>query len=170
MVPTSSARLQRSYHFGVKYIYGNSNISPRNHFICNRMAIDLFTSSVKINLLLYFSMQLAAFAPIYKTLFTDERVLPIPIILPFNDPDTVKGFLINLANQSLTILSAFVIFPANELLNCVFRNNISCAAAVIENELHEFQNEFGTKGKFSNNHSWRFRNIILRVSDFHRFD
>lgn len=47
---------------------------------------------------------------VWKILFTDEKELFFPVIFPYTDPDTPKGFYLNLAHQLLVgFLGAFIV-------------------------------------------------------------
>lgn len=97
--PLTREQLRRLYNFGADFIYAKHNISTKNHDVCNDMAIYLITCSIRVNLLILLSYALAVGAPLYKTMFTDENEMILPVILPLIDPDTPNGFNINFTYQ-----------------------------------------------------------------------
>lgn len=162
--------MRKLYNFGGEYIYANSAISPKNKCICNLLAIDLITSSMRINNFVILSLLLAIGAPLYKIFVFGEHEMIIPVIIPFIDPDTDNGFYINLANQLINGAVGLIVIPGCELVTCVMKNNVSATAAMIENGLAELKSSLETEKKFSNENDWQFQNIILQTMDFDRFD
>lgn len=131
MTPSYCKRLRTLYKFGGKYVYANSELSPKNYHICNRMANQLTTSAKRVTSLMLFSMALFSCAPMYKIFISNEKELMIPVVLPFIDPNTEDGFNCNLANQTICCSLGIFVLVGTELLLCVIKNNISAAAAVI---------------------------------------
>lgn len=157
------------YNFSGKYIYPNSDVSAKNYVLRDRLANELICGSLKVVLLIYVSLILGIGAPMYKLLFTDEKEMPMPVIYPFIDPDTKRGFYINLASQYLSCLSGFVIFPGVELVLCALKNNFTSYAVVVENDITDFGCQLKDERKCSHKRTSQFRNIILKVLDFGRF-
>lgn len=102
LLPSFRKRYVKLYMFGGKYIYANSKITVKNNSVCYEMANRLITDSIKICSIMIIAICLAVLAPIQKLIFTNEKEMLIPVILPFIDPDTDHGFYINLLNQSVT--------------------------------------------------------------------
>lgn len=161
--------MRRLYHFGADYVYSNSDISPRNRVVCDKMAIYLLTCTVRVNLMLFVSYLLLVCGPLYKNFFTDEHVMIIPVILPFIDPESDFGLKINMINQMFTVLMGFPVVPGTEIVTCVMKNNVTATAAVIENSLIELQNLVETDTHFSIKCVCELRNTILKILDFDRF-
>lgn len=158
---------QRLYNFPRDYIYGNSQVSPKNNFICNRMAIQLLKSSIQTSILLNFSLLLVICLPIYMTVVLHQNRMVMLIILPFTDPTTQHGFMMNFIHQVMTCACGFIILPGAELIPCMLKNTISVTAAVIEDTLMEFNDQLnGNQSVGFSNEAWHFRNIILQISDF----
>lgn len=133
------------------------------------MAIDLVKSSIRVNCLIILSFQCIIILPIYKTLFTDQREYPIPVILPFIDPDTDTAYYISLLIQYSSAGFGAIIIPACELVVSVLRNTVTAMAAVISNTLEEYQIELQTNETFTTDRGMKFRNIIMQIMDFNRF-
>lgn len=168
-MPSKRKQYKRLYNFAGEFIYANSGTSSKNHRVCNRMAIYLLSGSIKISLLMLFSVSLCVFPPLYKIFFTEKNEMIIPVILPYIDPDTKKGFYINLANQMVTCVYGTVIIPATELITCVLKNTVTSTAAIIENSLQEFEDSLQHTTIFSNKHALQFQNLILKMIDFDKY-
>lgn len=168
MTPNACAKSRRLYNFSAMFIYSNNKKSPKNSFVCNRMANMLITDSIQFILLICLSVVIGTCAPMYKLLFTNEREMILPVIFPFIDPDTEHGFYINLASQYFSCLSGFVILPGCELILCATKHNFTSYAAVVENDILEFGMELEHDGEFSQKQILQFRNIIIKILDFSR--
>lgn len=157
------------YNFSGTHIYPNSKISPRNYAVCNRMANELVTGSSKIVLIMFISVGIGIATPLYKLFFTNDREMILPVVFPFTDPDTERGFYINLASQYVSCLSGFIILPGCELVLCAFKNSFTAYAAVVDNDIHELGCQLEHGQVFSHKHTLLFRNIILKILDFGRY-
>lgn len=168
LYPPTRLQLRLLYHFGADYVYSNSDITPKNHAVCDNMAIYLLTCSARVNLMVFLSYLLLICGPLYKNFFTDEPEMPW-IILPFIDPETEMGFLINYVNEMISVLVGLPVVPGTEIVTCVLKNNVTATAAVIENSILEFQSLVETEENFSTKCAFELRNIILKILDFDRF-
>lgn len=167
--PSKRVQFRRLYNFGADYIYANSNSSPKNYAVCNKMAIHLITNTANVIAIVMISFSLIIGAPFYKTVFTDENEMMIPVILPFIDPETTNGFQINFTYQLFSLFCGSLIIPMNEIFTCVLKNNVTLAAAVIQNSLREFKIRLVKSRKFSNEFYPEFKNIVLKILDFDRY-
>lgn len=157
------------YNFAGDYIYASSDLSPKNKEVCDKMAISLLSSSIKMFGLEFFALNLACLGPVFKIFIKNEKELIVPAILPFNDPDTDKGYIINFLSELPLCAIGVILVPSTDLFTCVLKNNISVSAAIIKNSLQEFSEIFEESDvEFSAEHSLRFRNIILKIMDFNR--
>lgn len=162
---TSSRKKARSlYNFSGEYIYANTNFTPKNHYVCNRMANELVTSSFKTVLLLHLSLVHGVGAPLYKIFFTNEKETLLPVILPFIDPETKYGFYINLAYQYVSCLCGFFILPRTELLLCEHKNTFLSYAAIVENDITGFGCQLNKSVEFSYNHRLMIRSNNCQFS------
>lgn len=169
LYPPTRVLMDSLYYFGAKNIYANSDISPKTRTVCDKMAINLIVCSIRVNLMVFFSYLLLICGPLYKNFFTDEHEMMLAIILPFIDPETESGFTINLINQMFSVLLGTFVIPGTELITCILKNNVTAAAAVIENSFIEFKSFVGIHENSSINLACEFRNIILKILDFDRF-
>lgn len=134
------------------------------------MANDLFKSCIKTNLLVVLSIFLAVGIPIYKFLFTNERELFIPVILPFIDPDTLAGFYINSIHQMFGSIFGLTTVIAAELVMCIAKNSAFATASIIDNAITELKNRLEIDETFTETHNEQFMKIILKILDLNRFD
>lgn len=169
LIPSTRKQYRHLFNFAYENIFINSETSSRINVVCEKMATDLLTSTIKTTILMIFSISLTVCIPFYQTLFTDQRQMIIVVILPFTDPETYEGFMINFLNQVIFCAVGYLILPGVEIVLCVLKNAAYSTAAVIDVTLLEFEESLMENG-FSNESIWRFRNIILKISDFDRFD
>lgn len=167
--PSSCAKLRSVYNFGVDFIYAKSEITSSNYDVCNRMAIELLMSVMKVHSLVLVAFAILTALPFYKNLH-HEYELVVPIILPFVDPNTQNGFYINMANQMVHLCIGSLSIPIHNLFVCILKNNVLVMAAVIGNTLAEFQKKLKINKRFARGTMcfWEFRNIILKISDYHK--
>lgn len=168
MESSTCEQLRRLYNFGADFIYAKHDNSRKNHDVCDDMAIYLIACSIRVNMLIFLSYALAIGAPLYKTLFTDENEMILPVILPFIDPDTQNGFNINYTYQLIICIFGGFVVPGCELVTCVLKNNVTVTSAAIANALTEFEIQLGKGNDPSQRFNLEFRNIILKILDFDR--
>lgn len=167
--PSSCTKLRSLYNFGADYIYAKSEISPSNFRVCNQMATGLLRSTIKVHSLVFAAFTILVGLPFYKFLHNEHELI-LPIIMPFVDPNTQNGFRINVANQMIHLCIGSFAIPMNNLFGCILKNNVLVSAAVIKNALNEFRVKFKNDKNFAKKRMciWEFRNIVLKVSDFHK--
>lgn len=167
--PAKSSQYRSLYNFGADFIYAKCGTSRKHYIACDKMAIYLITCSITVNLLVLLSYMMAVCVPFTKTLFTDENEMILPVILPFVDPDTENGFIINYTDQVITCIFGSCVIPGTELLTCVLKNNASVAAIAIENSLLDLKKRMLMNDNLDEEFIQEFRNIILKILDYNRF-
>lgn len=167
--PSTCEKLRSLYNFGADSIYANSEKSSSGFDVCNRMAIKLLVSVVRVHSLLLVAFTILVGLPFYK-LFHNEHELVVPIILPFVDPNTQNGFYINTVNQMVHLCIGSLSIPIHNLFVCILKNNMLVTAAVIENSLNEFKMELENDKRSAKKMMdfWEFRNIIGKILDYHK--
>lgn len=168
-MPSLRTKARIGYDFTAKHIYEKTAHSLKNYDVCNRMAMDLLKSSIRVFALLMFGFIVAISGPLYKICFTDEKEMFFPVILPFIDPDTKRGFYINIASQSLTCAGALFIVPGCEEVICISKINVLAIAAVIQNELMDLRKSIEHNKQYLNEYNYQFRNLVLQIQDYNRF-
>lgn len=167
LMPSTRPRLRAIYNFVGDYIFNNSNVSAKTYEVCDRMAIGMVKTTVTVILILATGFSAGGFQPLMETLFSDDRILFVPVIIPCTDPNTANGFYINLGHQIVAGIFGFVIVGVVEIATCVFRNTFVTIAAVIENSILEFNDRLKEHQRFSLKMTLRFRNIIQKILDFY---
>lgn len=174
LMPSTRKRMTHLYNFAGNFIYAKSGSTPKNHYLCDQLAINLFTRSVRISILILFSLNLTAIVPLYNLFFKSDSVgyeqkFIIEFLLPFIDPTTQRGFYINFVNQSIICMIGVVGLPYIEVVTCFMMNNITVSAAVIANDLEEFGAGIKNVDQSSAEFNWKFKNIIVQMMDYDRF-
>lgn len=166
---STCAKIRSIYNFGPNFIYANSEISPRHYVVCNRMAIDLLVSVIKVNSIVFIAFTILIGLPFYKNAHNEHELI-LPIIMPFVNPNTQNGFYINMANQMLHLCIGSLAIPIHNLFGCILKNNVQVTAAIIENTLIEFKMKLKNDKKFAKDTMciWEFRNIILKILDYQK--
>lgn len=167
ITPSTSKQYRHMYNFAGNFLYGRTDY---NNNVRDRMAISLLTSTSKVLTLLMVTFTFIMIAPIYENLFNDGREMIIPVVLPFIDPDTKNGFYINSASQMFCLALGAVIVPGTEIMTCVLKNTISAMAAIVEDSLLELGKNLEIDEQFSDLRVYQFRNIVVQILDFDRFD
>lgn len=167
--PTKRRQFRSLYNFGANFIYANSDVSRKNYVACDKMAIYLVTCSIRVNLLVLLSYLMAVCVPFTKTLFTDENEMILPVILPFIDPDTENGFIINYTDQVITCIFGSCVIPGTELLTCVLKNNVTAAATAIEISIIELKMRMIMNTDQTIEFVEELRNIIMKILDYDRY-
>lgn len=163
------SKARKGYNYAAKNIYAYADSSAKNYEVCDKMAVDLLRNAIRVSFLQIFALSLLNLVPFYKTIFTDEKEMIIPIILPFIDPDTQNGFYLNFVYQISTDCFGVLIVVGCELVSCFVANNVKVTAHVTRNSLSEFDDLIKKDKRFTKKHSIRFRNILLQMLDFQRF-
>lgn len=169
LMPSSCARARFLYNFVGEYIFANSHVSSRAYEVCDRMAINMVRSTVKVLSILAFATLLTNVQPMISTYFYNERVLLLPIILPCIDPDSPNGFYINLIFQLMFVCPGIIIIFACEMVTCVVRNVFISIAAVSKNSIFEFLSLLAQSKTFSHDEHFHFRSIIQKIFEMQRF-
>lgn len=156
------------YNFSGDFIHANSKASSKNYDVCDRMAVDLVTSTLKTLGLLLFALFLADCFPMYNNLFKNQKQMIIPIIVPFVDPDTETGYIVNAANEMVFLIFGPLVIFGTEMITCVLKNTVRTTSAVIGNSLEELADALSKNETFSAGHSWYLTNTILKIMDFDR--
>lgn len=131
--------------------------------------IKFVTSTFKVLLVILISFSFIGIVPIYKLIYTDERELIYAVILPFTNPETDMGFIINTINQMISVLIGAPAAIAVETITSLLKNTISTFAALIKCSLTEFDNSLKDDKHFNEKQHWELNNIIKKILDFDRF-
>lgn len=150
------------------YTYPNSGVSARAFKICDDYTVDLLANVLSRQALLIFSGLVFAIAPIYMIVVKREHEMIYAAILPFTDPTTDQGFLINFTHQVILLLVPVPAILGIELIVCMTKNSICVTAALIEESLQMLDANLRRDPKFTDERAWELRNLILKIQDFDR--
>lgn len=106
--------------------------------------------------------------PTYLYLFKNARPMTVPVILPFTDPETTKGYYQNVANQILMNLVGLIGNVGLECISSFLINNIHVAIETICFELDEFGNLLETEVEKTDDKRLLLRNILIQIQDVDR--
>lgn len=74
-MPSKRKQYRYLYNFAGDFLYVSSKTPSSNHDVCDRMAIYLVTSTLKVLLLIAVSFSFIIVAPTYKNVFTVEEAV-----------------------------------------------------------------------------------------------
>jgi len=159
-------KMQIFLFFGCDYIYPSRDEKKLND-ILNSRANELIRKTSIICLLLIAAVLEYTFYPAY--LFVTERQIPspIPVILPFVNPDTNTGIYLGLLNQLFIAFVGIIGNFAVEIGASITTNSMWAASDVIKYRLDEL-------GLSAKNHEdpkvlkAKLRNILVQIQDLDR--
>lgn len=148
------------------YIFVNSNVSTKTYEVCDRMAIAHIKSTATAIFVLVVGFSIGGLHPL-MTCLSDERILFVPVIFPYTNPESLNGFYINFTHQIIVgVIGSLGVFVC-EMITCVIRNVFVTVAAVVEHSISEFTELIKMDKRISKTKKFHFRNIILKILDFH---
>lgn len=100
--------MRKLLFFPGAFIYKDFNAPPKYTKVCDESANRLFKSVIQDISLLFVAMLTPSIIPVYKKLILHERILFLPVLLPFTDPATNFGYYINQLHQ-LLLSKAFAV-------------------------------------------------------------
>lgn len=169
LMPSTRARARFLYNFVGEYIFAKSPVSTRTYAIFDRMAIGIVKNTAKALLIFSFTFSITVIQSVLETFYWNERMLIVPVILPFIDPDSSKGFYINLVFQIIVGFPSIVVVIASEIVICVVRNVFITIAALTEDSISEFMTVMESNEKFSHHENMQFRSFIQKILEVYRF-
>lgn len=105
--------------------------------------------------------------PLATFLLTGQRTMVTLVQLPYFDPTSNVGYILNVINQ--TVLSHFVVF-VNVGVECTFAmiiNSMWIGVDIIRYSVDEMQDQLQSNGDWLQ-HRKRFRNILIQIQDLDR--
>lgn len=157
------------FSFAGKYIYAKCNSSRSRYNTCNRMADQLIKDSIRTGTMVTLSMMLFVAVPMFLVIFLRQQHMIMPIILPFTDPESDDGFYLNFMHHIFFGTLGPCAIVGIEMCTCVNINAAMTAAAVIRTDLEDLELALHTNAKFTPERAQQFRNIIIEITDFHRY-
>lgn len=174
MVLNSSMRKQLNslIYFTGEKIYPDFNQEANERYmrVCEKRALELLSSSMKFVGLINLGTSLFVVFPMIAFVFSNEIQLPVPMLFPFTDLESLNGLVINMLNQ---LWFGFVGLAGNvfiEVSACLLKNSIWMTAAAICHSIDEISEKI--KKTVSNTEmyciEYSFRNILIQVQDLDR--
>lgn len=136
---------------------------------CDNCAINLTVDTALFQLLLVGSMTFLVVSPIYSFFVLHEYELPIPIVLPFVDPDAPSGFKINLVNQITFAVFGSIVVVSFEFLICMLKNSVIVTVAAINCQIEELDESLTSNDRMNIEQIKRFHNVLVQIQDFDRY-
>lgn len=149
--------------FGSDKLYP-PNKKGRRAIILDKRADELIRRSVFICLALGASTLIFTFYPLYLLVTKGELPSYMPIILPYTDPETNRGYYINLVNQSVIASVGVIGNFCIEIGISVMVNNVWAASDIIKYELNEIA--LGVeRGESKQTCRAKLRNLFIQIQD-----
>lgn len=163
---------QSLVYFAGEKIYPDftGECSRRYMEICDQSALKLLSDTLKTVGMIFASNSILLIFLILAFIHNNEIELPIPVIFPFTDLESVNGLVINLLNQSFM---AFMVVAGNigiAIPTCMLNNSVWIVTVTIchaIDELTEILNGLASDSKTGIDYC--FRNILIQVQDLDRY-
>lgn len=159
----SHERLRNLVTFGTKFLYPNDKKGKLAQ-ILDKRADELMRKTAQICLAFVVASVLFVIYPFYLLIMEGTRPTPVPIIVPFFDPDTKLGYGLSLVHQFIYAVSGMMGNLCFEIFFSTIINNFWAAADIIqyslENlplEVHSVQERINRKRLITN--------ILIQIQD-----
>lgn len=146
-VSERQSRLRSFIRFSVDNIFVNRK--PRNEYeqlqlvLARRMLKQLLFNIFGVLL----SYPIILIGPLYVFIYKNQYSVPTGVIVPFIDPDTFKGFAINMSIQSLAILVGVGGILFTEGLMSIADSNVYTMKELIKFHLRQLNGNISRKDK-----------------------
>lgn len=171
--PSKRKDFQSQVYFAGEKIYPDfsEECSLQYMRMCEQSVLKLLSSTAKkIGMIITSNGVLLMFST-YAYIFKNEIQLPVPLILPFTDLESIDGLIINMLNQAFLASLVVVGNVGIEIATCILNNGVFISASAICHEID------GISQRIREHREWNatagidyyFRNIIVQVEDFDRF-
>lgn len=154
--------------FGSDFIYPH-NRKEELAQILDKRADQLIRKTAGICLALGVASVLYVIYPFYLFVRDGTRPMPVPIIMPFIDPDTDLGYSLCILNQAILSVSGIFGNYCIEILFSLIINNLWAAFDIIDYALetlpikvHSVQEKINRKRLI--------RNILIQIQDVDRYN
>lgn len=171
-IPSKRLELQSLVYFSGENVYPDINEGSDRRYVkmCDRNAIKLLFDTMRAlgiisisNLVL---LMLGMFAYIYK----HEIQLPVPVLFPFTDLETINGITINLLNQLFISFTGFAGLVGIEIATCILRDSLLIITASMCFSIDEMSEKIIDSMQNRPIHiDYHFRHILVQAQDFDRW-
>lgn len=174
--PNHIKELQKLIYFTGQKVYASYNhMSNRKYAqISEQGALKLFWSTMKIIMIISVSSAIPATFNLYILVKDHEINLPIPILFPFTDLESISGFIINFLNQLFIAILGFAGNVGIEITTSLIKNSLWMMTAATNYAIDELVDELTTFTSISDSAQTQihvdyiFRNILLQAQDIDR--
>lgn len=131
-------------------------------------AMKLIKISISTTIFVAFSFSLILIGPIYVFVSNGEYANPTGVIMPFVNPDSGRGFAINLSIQFAVASIASVGLISTEILSCMINNTYAVMTDMVCFNMSEFSDGL-LQPAFSEQSKMALRNIIVQLQDLEAY-
>lgn len=149
--------------FGHQHIYPAGRTGKLAE-ILNKRANGLIKNSILVIIVLLISGVLYFIYPLYVFFVDGVRPTPIPILVPFVDPETSHGYLWGIGNQAIIAAVGFVANMGIEIMVALLVNNLWAASDNIQFSLDELALNV-RRGRPVAVRQAQLRNILVQIQD-----
>lgn len=136
----------------------------------NESAIKLFKSTSKTIGIVASSLIILFFFPLYVYVSKRDIQLPIPVVFPFTDLESINGITINVVNQVIISIIGSAGNIGIEVITCILKNNVWACTVAICHSIAELSDALEqTEEDMTRYINTKFRNILIQVQDLDRF-
>lgn len=135
--------------------------------IGQQSALKLLSNTIKITGIISISSAIPASFSIYALLIKHEILMPVPVLFPFTDPETINGIILNFLNQLFVGIVGFTGSIGIEMTTILIKNSVwtmAVATCYAIDELVEKMTQSASKVRVD----YVFRNILLQSQDIDR--
>lgn len=153
--------------FAGKFIYTNWNSASKYDTLC-RINIEHFLKRVILtSILMFVSYMMMGAGATYVTLFTNDRINPMSLLLPAFDEDSDIAFYINYGIQTIIAGLAVMGNISVEIASCIINDTIQIIPKTIHIDVDEMAIKLETGENYLKTKA-RLHNILMKVQDFDR--
>lgn len=159
------------YFSGPKIYAGTNQMSNRKYArMCEQSALKLLSNTIEILMIFLISSSIPAVFSIFILIRDHELNLPIPVLFPFTDLNSISGLTINFINQMFVAIVGMGGNIGTEIIVCLIKNTVWMMAVGMSyavDEIIEQLTSFSMTLPISVDYS--FRNILLQAQDYDRY-
>lgn len=131
-------------------------------------AMKMITHPILTTLILTASVGLIMVGQAYAYIVDGVYALPTGLIVPFVDPNTDRGFAINLIVQSATAFTVSLSIIATEAIACIINNTFIVMADMVCFNMRKFSDNLRQKS-FTHQNKMELRNIFVQLQDMEAY-
>lgn len=161
-------RIKRLILFAGLFLYKDRIPSTEYEKRVEKHSKSFFKSTIFEITFVLTSFTFIIVGPIYVFIFKGEYVIPTGVILPFIDPDSPRGFLLNVGIQMSVIFVGVLAITGIEGTTCMIVNNFEAMADLTCFSMKQFSERL-RHGKFDYADKMEFRDILVRLQDLEAY-